>query len=211
MAKMIKKSLKKAQSGSKVDANTKAQKAKLDKLYDAVYAQTRKDSIVESNKELPYTYARLREKTGKSPSAAMLRATQDRQNKEVVRRTNAPDPLLSSDDPKAKQKAEIQQARRKRLSKTQGKSPLDAKGRADAIFRGMKTGGVMKKKMKNGGSLSGLKASAKRVGPVDAKGAWTKVQEKTLKGAKGKAKLTADKQLGATKMAKRGMKISKKK
>jgi hypothetical protein len=68
-----------------------------------------------------------------------------------------------------------------------------------------------KKKMKNGGSLSGLKASAKRVGPVDAKGAWTKVQEKTLKGAKGKAKLTADKQLGATKMAKRGMKISKNK
>jgi len=75
-----------------------------------------------------------------------------------------------------------------------------------------KNGGkVAKKKMKNGGSLSGLKASAKRVGPVDPKGAWTKVQEKTLKGAKGKAKLTADKQLGATKMAKRGMKISKKK
>ena len=57
-----------------------------------------------------------------------------------------------------------------------------------------------KKKMKNGGSLTGLKASNKRVGPVDPKGAWTKVQEKTLKGAKGKAKLTADKQLGATKM-----------
>ena len=62
------------------------------------------------------------------------------------------------------------------------------------------------------GSLTGLKASNKRVGPVDPKGAWTKVQEKTLAGAKGKAKLTADKQLGATKMtAKRGMKISKKK
>jgi len=59
--------------------------------------------------------------------------------------------------------------------------------------------------MKNGGSLSGLTASAKRVGPVDAKGAWTKVQEKTLKGAKGKAKLTADKQLGATKMKRGGM------
>lgn len=67
------------------------------------------------------------------------------------------------------------------------------------------------KKAKSGGSLTGLKASNKRVGPVDPKGAWTKVQEKTLKGAKGKAKLTADKQLGATKMAKRGMKISKKK
>lgn len=58
------------------------------------------------------------------------------------------------------------------------------------------------------GSLTGLKASNKRVGPVDPNGAWTKVQEKTLKGAKGKAKLTADKQLGATKM-KAGGKMSK--
>lgn len=81
----------------------------------------------------------------------------------------------------------------------------------DGVRRpGMKKGGVVKKKMKNGGSLSGLKASNKRVGPVDPKGAFTKVQEKTLAGAKGKAKLTADKQLGATKMAKRGMSIKKK-
>jgi hypothetical protein len=66
-------------------------------------------------------------------------------------------------------------------------------------------------KKKNGGSLSGLKASTKRVGPVDPKGAFTKVQEKTLAGAKGKAKLVKDKQLGATKMtAKSGKKISKK-
>jgi hypothetical protein len=65
-------------------------------------------------------------------------------------------------------------------------------------------------KMKNGGSLSGLKASNKRVGPVDPKGAFTKVQKKTLKGAKGKASLTKDKQLGATKMAKCGAKMSKK-
>ena len=68
-----------------------------------------------------------------------------------------------------------------------------------------------KSKMRNGGSLTGLKASTKRDKGIDPKGAWTKVQEKTLAGAKGKAKLTADKQLGATKMAKRGMKISKKK
>ncbi len=67
-----------------------------------------------------------------------------------------------------------------------------------------------KKKMKNGGSLSGLKASNKRVGPVDPKGAFTKVQKKTLAGAKGKASLTKDKQLGATKMAKCGAKMSKK-
>ena len=70
---------------------------------------------------------------------------------------------------------------------------------------------IKKKKMKNGGSLTGLNASNKRVGPVDPKGAFTKVQKKTLAGAKGKASLTKDKQLGATKMAKCGMKISKKK
>lgn len=74
-----------------------------------------------------------------------------------------------------------------------------------------KKGGMIKKKMKNGGSLSGLKASNKRVGPVDPKGAYTTVQKRTLAGAKGKAKLTPDKQLGATKMAKKGMRISKKK
>ena len=66
----------------------------------------------------------------------------------------------------------------------------------------------MIKKAKGGGSLTGLKASNKRVGPVDAKGAWTKVQEKTLAGAKGKAKLTKDKELGATKM-KSGGRMSK--
>jgi hypothetical protein len=66
-----------------------------------------------------------------------------------------------------------------------------------------KTGGVVKKKMKNGGSLTGLKASNKRVGPVDPKGAFTAVQKKTLAGAKGKVSLTKDKQLGATKMSKK--------
>jgi len=71
-------------------------------------------------------------------------------------------------------------------------------------------GGTIKKKMRNGGSLSGLTASNKRVGPVDPKGAFTKVQKKTLAGAKGKASLTKDKQLGATKMAKRGLSIKKK-
>jgi hypothetical protein len=54
------------------------------------------------------------------------------------------------------------------------------------------------------GSLSGMKASDKRVGPIDPQGAWTKVQEATLAGAKGKAKLTKDKELGATSMAKNG-------
>lgn len=69
----------------------------------------------------------------------------------------------------------------------------------------------MANKIKSGGSLTGLKASNKRVGPVDPKGAYTTVQKRTLAGAKGKASLTKDKQLGATKMAKSGAKVSKKK
>jgi hypothetical protein len=64
-----------------------------------------------------------------------------------------------------------------------------------------------KAKMQNGGSLSGLTASTKRVGPSD-KGAFIKVQKKTLAGAKGKASLNKDKQLGATKM-KMGGKMKK--
>ena len=58
----------------------------------------------------------------------------------------------------------------------------------------------MAKKMQTGGSLTGMKASDKRVGPVDPKGAWTKVQEKTLAGSRGSAPLKKDKELGATKM-----------
>ena len=69
-----------------------------------------------------------------------------------------------------------------------------------------------KMKMKSGGSLSSIdKTSSKRIGPVDPNGAFTKVQKKTLSGAKGKISLTKDKQLGATKMAKCGTCMSKKK
>jgi hypothetical protein len=50
------------------------------------------------------------------------------------------------------------------------------------------------------GSMSGLKASDKRVGPVDPNGAWTKVQEATLANARMTPKLKKDKELGATKM-----------
>jgi hypothetical protein len=112
-----------------------------------------------------------------------------------------------------KRLARIKETNPERASKVEGRMvrranrAMNARGAASR----MKTGGAVKKKMKNGGSLSGLKASTKRVGPSDPNGAWTKVQEKTLAGARGKAKLTADKQLGATRMAKRGMKISKKK
>ena len=71
-----------------------------------------------------------------------------------------------------------------------------------------RNGGMHKKKMKNGGSLSALNASTKRDNGTDPKGAFTKVQKKTLAGAKGKASLTKDKQLGATKM-KMGGKMKK--
>lgn len=57
----------------------------------------------------------------------------------------------------------------------------------------------------------GVAKPAKRVGPVDPNGAYTKVQERTLADKKApKVPLTKDKQLGATKM-KKGGKISKKK
>ena len=63
------------------------------------------------------------------------------------------------------------------------------------------------KKMQAGG----VTKSVKRVGPVDPNGAYTKVQERTLAGAKvKKVPLTKDKELGATKM-KKGGKVSKKK
>ena len=59
----------------------------------------------------------------------------------------------------------------------------------------------MAKVKKSGmGSMSGLKASDKRVGPVDPQGAWTKVQEATLADARMTPKLKKDKELGATKM-----------
>lgn len=51
---------------------------------------------------------------------------------------------------------------------------------------------------------AGLKASTKRVGPVDPQGAWTKVQEQTLAGKRTPVSLTPDKELGATKMKKGG-------
>lgn len=66
-----------------------------------------------------------------------------------------------------------------------------------------KTGGKIKK------AQAGLKASAKRVGPVDPQGAWTKVQEQTLAGKKTPVSLKRDKELGATSMAKDGKWIQK--
>jgi len=56
---------------------------------------------------------------------------------------------------------------------------------------------------------AGLKASNKRVGPIDPKGAWTKVQEQTIAGKKTPVSLKKDKELGATSMAKDGKWIQK--
>lgn len=52
---------------------------------------------------------------------------------------------------------------------------------------------------------AGLKASTKRVGPVDPNGAWTKVQEQTIAGKRTPVSLTPNKELGATKMKKGGV------
>jgi hypothetical protein len=71
-----------------------------------------------------------------------------------------------------------------------------------------KISNAVKPKMQAGGVV---KTQPKRVGPIDPKGAYTKVQERTLRGDKVAApKLTKDKELGATKM-KKGGKVSKKK
>jgi hypothetical protein len=58
----------------------------------------------------------------------------------------------------------------------------------------------MKKKMQAGG----VAKPAKRVGPVDPYGAWTKVQERTLASAKAPApKLVKDKELDASPLERR--------
>jgi len=67
---------------------------------------------------------------------------------------------------------------------------------------------MSKKKMQAGGVV---KSQPKRVGPVDPDGAWTKVQEKNLPpvNTKTKVSLAPDKELGATKMMKKGGEIEK--
>ena len=63
------------------------------------------------------------------------------------------------------------------------------------------------KKMQAGG----VTKSVKRVGPVDPDGAYTKVQERNLPpvNAKTKVSLAPDKELGATKMMKKGGEVEK--
>ena len=96
---------------------------------------------------------------------------------------NGPQP--GSNNPISKEEAPFYSARNKANDEERWKlvenarlKQKDSKG-VPRLLKGrgsmgeFKTGGAIKKKMKNGGSLSGLKASDKRVGPVDAKGAYT--------------------------------------
>lgn len=104
-----------------------------------------------------------------------------------------------------------------RYSETYTGLPAKAKKQqADTEKAFDKKFGKGKPAMKMGGKIKkaqaglGLKPS-KPVGPIDPKGAWTKVQERTIAGKKAaKVPLKKDKQLGATKM-KMGGKMSKKK
>ena len=66
----------------------------------------------------------------------------------------------------------------------------------------------LKKKMQAGGVV---KTQPRRVGPVDPDGAYTKVQERNLPpvNAKTKVSLAPDKELGATKMMKKGGEVEK--
>jgi hypothetical protein len=75
---------------------------------------------------------------------------------------------------------------------------------------GYDANGFPKKKMRTGGKTikkaqAGLSVPpSKPVGPIDPKGAWTKVQERTIAGKKAaKVPLKKDKQLGARKMKKK--------
>jgi hypothetical protein len=91
-----------------------------------------------------------------------------------------------------------------------GEPPVQKMGR----WEGQNAAKSSKKKMMGGGKITkaqaGLKASTKRVGPVDPSGAWTKVQEQTLAGKRTPVSLKKDKQLGATSMtARKGIKVAK--
>lgn len=82
--KTIKKAQKGAKAKKKVDDNTTLHKTIFDNRYNEIYQQARRDSVAESNKTIGKTYLDLKKSKGKSPSAAELRAEQDRRNKEKI-------------------------------------------------------------------------------------------------------------------------------
>jgi hypothetical protein len=91
------------------------------------------------------------------------------------------------------------------------KARLNEAAKKSAIQSSKEISGKRPAKIKK--AQAGLTASNKRVGPVDPKGAWTKVQEMNLppRNVKTSVSLKKDKQLGATKMMKSGGKMKKKK
>jgi hypothetical protein len=169
----MKKAAPKAQKGKKVDGNTNAQKLMLDNKYNSVYRSMQNDSIKASNRSLPSTYEKLRRaNAGKSPSAAKLRSAQDKLNKTEVKYANNADQPVSLSDPKGKQKMEIRENIRKALKKTQGKSPLDARGRTEEVMKNFamnsyKSGGKVKK-AQNGVKKSKVVQRQEKFSPSDA-------------------------------------------
>jgi hypothetical protein len=126
--------IKKAQAGKKVDANTTIQKSKLDNKYNKIYTAMKKDSTDFSNENIvPPVYNYLRKKTGKSPSAESLRSKTDQVNKLAVKESKA-------------NKQNIK---------------LDAKGRTENAMNRYKKGGAVKKMAKSGASMKKCKYGCK--------------------------------------------------
>lgn len=164
-------------------------------------------------------YKRLGRIAEKNPNRAYKvaermedRATRVERGKDVAagassRQSYKPDEMESRLIKRAKAKFNIPKIKKSKNGSSFPDLNKDGKITKADILKGrgvIKNGGKIKK------AQAGLTASNKRVGPIDPKGAWTKVQEQTLAGKKTPVSLKKDKQLGATKM-KSGGKMKKKK
>jgi hypothetical protein len=130
-----------------------------------------------------------------------LRATRRKRGSEIY------DSLSPKEDLPAFKARTLEEAKKAKNGKSFPDLNKDGKITKADILKGrgvIKNGGKVKK------AQAGLVASNKRVGPIDPKGAWTKVQEQTIASKKTPVSLKKDKQLGATKM-KSGGKMKKKK
>ena len=133
-----------------------------------------------------------------------LRATRRKRGSEIY------DSLLPKEDLPAFKARTMAEAKSAKNGKSFPDLNKDGKITKADILKGR--GVIAKKGAKVKKAQAGLTASNKRVGPVDPKGAWTKVQEMNLppRNVKTSVSLKKDKQLGATKM-KSGGKMKKKK
>ena len=133
-----------------------------------------------------------------------LRATRKKRGRELYKS------LAPKEDLPAFKARTMEEAKKAKDGKSFPDLNKDGKITKADILKGR--GVIAKKGAKIKKAQAGLTASNKRVGPVDPKGAWTKVQEMNLppRNVKTKVSLTRDKQLGATKM-KMGGKMKKKK